>query len=138
MTPHAQDVLSALTDEVLLRAARRNMLAVPNPGPAPATPPTDQDLLALMHGFRSVIAEVAEDGEKHPAEELFLDIVVPASLGQGQSLARLIGSASAFGIILMDEVRSALPAERREAAAQWLAAFFARYTAQLLRKATAL
>lgn len=114
------DLLQLLeADPELLRGAAARSRALTDPEGRY----TDEDVDQIVHAFGSALREaLLEEGTA--ARDLLIEGVIPAVLEQGETAATLARSSALFGVLLAGDVAPRLPAESREVAVGWLAAFF--------------
>ena len=122
----------------LLSALRADPTLLPGvadrAGRATGAPPDerldDDGRQQFLNAFDALLTEALEESGTETRTFIF-ETAIPAMVDQGIGALRLLESHVTFFVVLSGALAGAVPAAQREAAEEWLAAFFAGYVREL-------
>jgi len=132
--PHARTALLDALDRVDLGALAERLRAHLQDGDEAADPGETRQFL---NALETLIAEGMR-GEGRDMRDLVFDTAIPGLVARGSTALELLESHVVLFVALATELTAAVPADVRDDAAVWLAAWFADYTREVTERALAL
>ena len=92
-----------------------------------------EDIEQFLNAYEALVLEAME-GRGRQTRDLIFETALPGIVAEGHSVGELVQSGVAMSIMLTHRLLEQVPAEERDAAAAWLAAFYSGYTRETVER----